>query len=104
MKTYLYAIGHPRGPIKIGISDHPERRLSEFQTSCPFPIHLLHAEPCETRAIAFSDEKFAHKFLKKHHLYGEWFNVDETTAVQAVQDTVEIGAHFRWREANGDFA
>ncbi|CAN0439140.1 unnamed protein product, partial [Phaeothamnion confervicola] len=89
MTTYLYAIGHPSGPVKIGISDNPEGRLSQFQTSCPFPIRLLHAEPCESREIAYSDERFIHRHLKEKRLWGEWFDVPGHMGIQHVQDTVQ---------------
>jgi hypothetical protein len=102
--TYLYAIGRKNGPVKIGVSHSPEYRLSEFRTACPFPIKLLHAEPCESREVAYSDEAFAHRFLAHNRMHGEWFDVDGSTAVQTVQDTVQFGAHFRERAAAGDFA
>lgn len=103
MPTYLYAIGNPNGPVKIGISDNPRGRLAQFQTSCPFPITLLHAEPCESRDIAYADERFLHRHLKENHLYGEWFDVPGYMAREHVECTVKFGAHFRWRAENGDF-
>ncbi len=102
MPTYLYAIGHTNGPVKIGISDNPAGRLSQLQTSCPFPISLIHAEPCESREIAYSDERFIHRHLKDRRLHGEWFDVPAHLALQYVEDTVQTGAHFRWRAASGD--
>ena len=71
--------------------------MAQFQTSCPFPIRLLHAEPCESREIAFSDERFAHEFLKASRMHGEWFDVSGYAAIDCVQDTVQFGAHFRER-------
>ena len=103
MTTYLYAIGNPSGPVKIGISDNPEGRLAQFRTSCPFPIQLLHAEPCESREIAFSDEQFLHRHLKENKLWGEWFDVPGHMGIEHVRITVLFGAHFRWRATNGDF-
>lgn len=103
MTTYLYAIGHPNGPVKIGISHSPERRLSEFQTACPFPISVLHAEPCESRQVAFSDEAFAHRFFSEHRLWGEWFDVTGNMAIDCVKATVVYGAHFRDRASRGEF-
>jgi len=97
MTTYLYAIGNPSGPVKIGISDNPQGRLAQFQTSCPFPIRVLHAEPCESREIAYSDESFLHRHLKERHLYGEWFDIPGHHAREHVECTVHFGAHFRER-------
>lgn len=99
MATFLYAIGNLSGPVKIGISDNPTNRLSQFQTSCPFPIRLLHAEPCESREIAYAEERHAHQSLKAKHLHGEWFDISGYAAIDCVRDTVLFGAHFRERAA-----
>lgn len=104
MPTYLYAIGRPEGPIKIGISDNPEGRLATFQTSCPFKIVILHAEPCDSRQIAIEDEAFAHRHLRAHRLWGEWFQIAYPQAHDVVSSTVTSGRAFRERAAAGEFA
>lgn len=104
MTTYLYAIGHKSGPVKIGISDNPQGRLAMFQTSCPFRIQLLHAEPCESREIAYAEERFAHRFLRENRLHGEWFDICGNDGIECVRSTVWIGAAWRKREADGEFA
>ncbi|WP_354122427.1 GIY-YIG nuclease family protein [Bradyrhizobium sp. LA6.8] len=102
MTTFLYAIGRRCGPVKIGISANPKGRLAEFQTACPFKIHLLHFALCESRASAFEDEASAHRFLREHRLWGEWFNVDWTVAHDVVSTAVLAGNHFRERLRRGE--
>jgi hypothetical protein len=104
MPTFLYAIGRPQGPIKIGISDNPAGRLAQFQTSCPFKITVLHVEACDSRHLAMVDEAFAHRQLKDRRLWGEWFNITYPEAYDAIVGTVFSGRAFREREAAGEFA
>lgn len=99
MPTFLYAIGHPNGPVKIGVSNNPEGRLAQFQTSCPFRIELLHAQECESREIAFADETFLHRHLREKWIFGEWFNVSGASAKELVSSAVWTGVAFRERAA-----
>ena len=57
-----------KGPIKIGTSINPLRRLSELQTS--------HHEQLNIIGVVEGDktvEKVFHKLFEKFRLYGEWF-------------------------------
>jgi hypothetical protein len=83
LHTYLYAI-RGGGFIKIGIADHPERRLAELQTACPYDLKLFHTAAiyyCYSREA----ETYAHKQLKKYHVRGEWFSCSDQLAINAVE-------------------
>lgn len=59
--------------VKVGISDHPERRFQNLQTGCPVPIQSLYAAELRNRETAFAAEHEAHRRLSRHRTQGEWF-------------------------------
>jgi len=58
------------GPIKIGITKDPHKRLNELQVSNPYKLKLLYFTPCCRK-----DEETLHGILRKNNLNirGEWF-------------------------------
>lgn len=56
------------GPIKIGWSSWPERRLSYFQSFYPFSVRFL-----GLRLGNRVDERCLHLSLAAHRIRGEWF-------------------------------
>lgn len=56
------------GPIKIGTSNDPERRLAELQTGSGEPLRLLAVIPGDR-----SLERQIHSALRDHQGIGEWF-------------------------------
>lgn len=67
----VYFIGGPSGPIKIGVSKDPKRRLAGLQTNSPYHLKLLAIAPGGVEEERFLHAKFAHLRLK-----GEWFKRD----------------------------
>jgi len=66
---YLYCIqAGTRGPVKIGISNNPWKRLQSIQTSIPSPLKLV-AQWAGNR----EDEQELHLRFKKFWVRGEWF-------------------------------
>ena len=60
------------GPIKIGKSDDPERRLGQLQTG--------HYEKLRLLWVSFapdSDEEKLHDLFKDVHIRGEWFEPED---------------------------
>lgn len=67
--TWVYLMGSGgEGPIKIGLSDDPARRLIGLQTGQAEELHLL----CALSGDA-DTEKFLHGVFAPDHLRGEWF-------------------------------
>lgn len=64
----VYFIGGPSGPIKIGISKNPKRRLHGLQTTSPYHLKILATKPGDIEEERRLHSKFAHLRLK-----GEWF-------------------------------
>jgi transposase-like protein len=56
------------GPIKIGCSAWPERRLSALQIWSPHPLEIVAS--CQG---AFADERRLHRQFADCRLHGEWF-------------------------------
>lgn len=56
------------GPIKIGYSNDPNRRLNEIQNMSPFRLQILGTIPGNMELEASFHQKFA-----SDRLWGEWF-------------------------------
>lgn len=56
------------GPIKIGISNRPQRRAPELQTGNPHELPLRHVVPGD-RAM----ENRLHRRFEPARIRGEWF-------------------------------
>lgn len=57
------------GPIKIGISKNPERRIATIQGLCAEPVEILLLLPVNSR----QKEQEIHEKFKHLRLKGEWF-------------------------------
>lgn len=64
--TYFIQRGGPGGPIKIGLSTDPARRLRALATGSAEPLALL-------GVLAGDHEAVLHLRLKAHRMQGEWF-------------------------------
>lgn len=100
LPTYLYAIGRPEGPVKIGISNGPNGRLIALQTGCPFSLQIIHTVPIGTFDQARKHERAIHDIYAGDRLAGEWFNIDGEQAIEAIETELELDAHFKWRALN----
>lgn len=56
------------GPIKIGVSVDPERRLRELQTASPYRLVIRRTVPNEGHA-----ERWLHEVFGPYRMEGEWF-------------------------------
>lgn len=72
MRTYVYFIQMGDGPIKIGKSDDPDRRLLDFKTASPHKCHVLKRIKAHFSLEAQLHKKFAHIRLE-----GEWFKPEQ---------------------------
>lgn len=76
------------GPVKIGISDNPEKRMKQLQTAFPEKLEIKYIEPFETKIKARELEKFLHKDISHLRSHGEWFSISVEEAIRYVQFTV----------------
>lgn len=66
---FCYFAGSEDGPIKIGNSRQPARRLRELRRDTPDKLKLL------ARVGGGSErERYYHQLFAAHRLSGEWFN------------------------------
>ena len=85
---FLYVIGAVAdGPVKLGFSADPDRRVSELQTGHCHRLHVYHAEPvCPEKARLF--ERLLHRDIGYERERGEWYNLTVEQAIAQVRFTV----------------
>ncbi|MEQ8673448.1 MAG: GIY-YIG nuclease family protein [Aggregatilineales bacterium] len=70
---YVYFIQQgDNGPIKIGYSAEPEKRLQTLSTASPYPLRIL-----KTLKGGKALEQELHTRFANHQLEGEWFAPDD---------------------------
>lgn len=98
-ECFIYVIGRPDGPVKIGISADPICRVRELQTGCPFRLTILHREPLPSRRKALEIEEMVLAVHCESRLAGEWLNIDGDLATEAVRNAIDIDLHFAERRS-----
>jgi Meiotically Up-regulated Gene 113 (MUG113) protein len=87
-RTYLYvASGHCRLHSKIGVSGHPNQRVSLLRHSYDYTVELEQAFYCPIN-IALRAERCAHLLLHDFSLGGEWFSVEPHVARDAASQAM----------------
>jgi hypothetical protein len=77
--TFIYFIqSGEHGPIKIGLSDKPTRRLRQLQTGNPDELLLRHVIPGD-----LGGEKKLHTRFEPARIRGEWFGKDYLPVIAA---------------------
>lgn len=84
-QSFLYVIAASTiGPVKLGISKAPEKRVRQLQTGHAQRLHLFHTEP-----VAASSARMLEGLLHKsyHHvrMAGEWFDMTAEDAIASVK-------------------
>jgi len=75
--TYIYVIAESeRGPVKVGVSDNPDARLSTLQCGNPTRLFIAGKFPLVDRTSAARTEKELHLQFGRYSLCGEWFDLD----------------------------
>lgn len=86
MTGFVYFIqARGGGPIKIGYSANPEKRLAALQTASPYDLAILAIRPGSR-----DDEAALHDRLSAHRLRGDWFE-DCDLVRQALPDAAQSG-------------
>jgi hypothetical protein len=104
--SWLYVISNaanPDGPVKIGLSNAPERRLSQFQCASPVLLKIRHAAEVPATDV-LRLEQAVHRQLGRYRIRGEWF--DLTVADAILEVTMAIITHAndeppRWARSGG---
>jgi len=85
---FIYVIASSAdGPVKLGISAKPERRINELQTGHANRLQIYHTEPVPgEKARLF--ERLLHRDIGFRRTVGEWFDISVADAVAHVQFTI----------------
>lgn len=102
MGSFLYVISASElGPVKIGLSIHPEKRVRQLQTGHAEKLALHHREPI-TEQCARPMEQIVHRENRHRKLKGEWFDMTVAEAVAEIRHAMirfeseaQIQASFR---------
>jgi predicted GIY-YIG superfamily endonuclease len=100
LPVFMYVIGKPDGPVKVGITANIGSRLAALRTACPFPIELIAYHAWESREKALRQERIFHDVHADVRLAGEWFDMDGELAEESVRTSVELDEYFS-RQASG---
>jgi hypothetical protein len=84
----MYVIGATvNGPLKLGISADPDRRVGQLQTGHAERLHVFHREPVpDDKARLF--ERLLHRDIGFRRTIGEWFDMTLEQAVAHIQFTI----------------
>jgi hypothetical protein len=74
--VYLISAGED-GPVKVGVSDSPECRLSGLQSGNPIKLYIAAKWKMPDRRSAFNIERAVLDEMKAYRLVGEWIDADE---------------------------
>lgn len=80
----LYVIYNPTTKLtKVGMSENVGKRKKDLEGACGVPLELKYAT--EHLLCPAKYETDAHIKLHEHRMLGEWFNVDPSLAIRAVE-------------------
>lgn len=98
MTSFIYVIAaDPAGPVKIGSSKEPERRLRQLQTGHADPLKLFHTEAISVEGVLLM-ERIIHRENRVHKRKGEWFNLSVTDAIAEVKHAmIRFEQEVSWR-------
>lgn len=82
---YVYIVAmHHAGPIKIGSSKNPKKRIAELETSSG--RHFLLCFVSEQATDYVEAEKSLHDKFKRDRMVGEWFDTSFWLAFEALNE------------------
>jgi hypothetical protein len=84
-KIYIAQAGDD-GPVKIGVSGDPVRRIKQLNTGSAVKIVLIGFFVCNSWLIARILEASVHAALAASRLNGEWFSVAPDTARRTIAE------------------
>jgi hypothetical protein len=86
--TYVYIMADGSGAMKVGVSLRPQHRKSGVSADRGVPVHVLHTTFRGPDASLI--ERVAHRLLKGKRETGEWFNVSQAEAEEAIRKAIEM--------------
>lgn len=84
MANFLYVLGLPEGPVKVGFTSDPYARWQSIRIASPIDVRMFRCY--ETNSYPEPLERSVHALLKEKRVNGEWFNVSGDEATRALLD------------------
>lgn len=85
MYVYIIQSGtSKKSPVKIGMSDDPEKRIKQLQTGNPRILRIIISIKCNSRQHAFELEKTLHRMLERNNILNEWFFVKKKSLLETI--------------------
>lgn len=91
LTVFVYIIAFAQA-TKIGISENPQSRLREIQTSNPHELRLVKTYASHDRAAAIWVEKLLHQRYEEFRLAGEWFNIHADIVIKDIEWALNLVA------------
>lgn len=86
--------------LKIGISEDPEKRLSQLQTGSPLELSLIDKVKVRSESEAKAIESAMHIHFRGKRIKGEWFKgVTSSKATRICREIVSDGKERKRRSA-----
>lgn len=85
MSHYIYVIANsPEGPVKIGRSEKPEKRLRQLQVANSSILTLYYKKPFSLDRIKVVETGLHEEFVDRR-VHGEWFDVGVMDAIEMIE-------------------
>lgn len=86
---FVYLVAHRSvsaevGPVKVGFTKYPEKRLAALQTGNPSPLAIVFTFQSPSRETARLAEVVFHQVADAHRMSGEWFDMQPMEALNAL--------------------
>ena len=83
MKSFLYVVGNSvSGPVKLGFSNDPPKRLKQLQTGHAEKLELYYQHEVNDGRLY---EGLLHKTFNHNRRIGEWFDLTVDEAIAYIQ-------------------
>ena len=83
--SHIYLIGtNMNGPLKIGYSKNPEKRLKQLQTGHDEILYLFYKRPVDVLKPHIL-ESHIHDANRHHKIHGEWYNLSVEEAKKEIE-------------------
>lgn len=86
----VYAIQHPHGFFKVGMSATPIKRYKNIQGCCPYELELVCV--INTSGNARDLESQLHGELEEYNHHGEWFNTTRDKIIEKFNSCIDDGS------------
>lgn len=92
MHVYLIQEGKD-GPVKVGMANKPEKRLSELQVGNPTELFLVEVIELNDREKAKNLEDDVYRRCYKWHIRGEWYEKEIIEKIKELE-TIEYDPNY----------